>query len=504
MIQYIVEKNKLLMNLLVAGSFLLATSLLAGCSKYLEQQPDNRTDLDTPEKVSQLLTSAYPSNDYITFCEALSDNSADRERAAHSGAGDLRVNEDIYHFKDLTSTAEGSSDVYWQSCYTAIAAANQALQACNTAANPAAYSASKGEALLARAYAHFMLVTFFSKVYDPATAASDPGIPYVTSPETTLYKQYDRKTVSYVYDMIEKDITQGIPLLDDKSYQVPAYRFTKAAGHAFAARFYLFKQQYDSVIKHASLVFPDNNFAPNLRQLNGSLASQSQDARVADYTKSTEKANLLLATTSSAWGGFRGWFLYRYGLTYDLLIQLFYSGSVAGGSLKYDAFPWGNNLNDCGIYKFKEDFIYTSANVGNAYIFVPLLTAEEALFNRAEAYALSGQYDLSMNDLNVFISKRIDGYDAGTNNLTAAKVTDYYQTGDPKQALIETILDFKRSEFVQEGMRWLDILRYKLPVTHKDNLNGDIATTVLQANDPRRVLQIPQSAQFAGITANPR
>ena len=35
-------------------------------------------------------------------------------------------------------------------------------------------TAHRGEALVARAYAHFMLVTFFAKAYDPATAASDP------------------------------------------------------------------------------------------------------------------------------------------------------------------------------------------------------------------------------------------------------------------------------------------------------------------------------------------
>ena len=79
----------------------------------------------------------------------------------------------------------------------------------------------KGEALVARAYSHFMLVNFFSKFYNEATAATDPGIPYVTEPETVSIKQYDRKTVMYVYDMIEKDFLEGLPLLDDNAYSVP-------------------------------------------------------------------------------------------------------------------------------------------------------------------------------------------------------------------------------------------------------------------------------------------
>jgi len=37
-------------------------------------------------------------------------------------------------------------------------------------------------------------------------AATDPGIPYITAPETTVFTTYDRKTVQYDYDMIEKDL----------------------------------------------------------------------------------------------------------------------------------------------------------------------------------------------------------------------------------------------------------------------------------------------------------
>ncbi|XLL74012.1 RagB/SusD family nutrient uptake outer membrane protein, partial [Myroides odoratimimus] len=38
----------------------------------------------------------------------------------------------------------------------------------------------RAEALLARAYNHFMLVNLWAKHYNPATAESDLGIPYVT------------------------------------------------------------------------------------------------------------------------------------------------------------------------------------------------------------------------------------------------------------------------------------------------------------------------------------
>jgi hypothetical protein len=62
-------------------------------------------------------------------------------------------------------------------------------------------------------------------------------------------------------------------------------------------------------------------------------------------------------------------------------------------------------------------------------------------------------------------------------------------------------MDFKRAEFVQEGHRWFDLQRYKVPVTHYTD-RGE--TMVLQAGDKRRVLQIPLSATTSGIALNPR
>jgi len=50
-------------------------------------------------------------------------------------------------------------------------------------------------------------------------------------------------------------------------------------------------------------------------------------------------------------------------------------------------------------------------------------------------------------------------------------------------------------------MRWFDLQRYKMPVTHY-TVTGQ--TLVLTADDKRRVLQIPQSATSSGIALNPR
>ena len=55
---------------------------------------------------------------------------------------------------------------------------------------------------------------------------------------------------------------------------------------------------------------------------------------------------------------------------------------------------------------------------------------------------------------------------------------------------------------MHEGLRWLDLVRLKLPVVHL-NANGQVAQT-LGPDDNKRVVQIPQDAIAAGLTPNPR
>jgi hypothetical protein len=220
-------------NLLII--VLITSMTVTGCEDFLSKVPDNRTIIDTKAKIAELLVTAYPEGNYIPFCEAMSDNVEDNP----STQQDVR-NTDPYFWRDVTSTAQDSPEHYWNTCYTAIAAANHALKAIERTDDPDLFSAERGEALVARAYSHFMLVSLFSKIYNPATADRDPGIPYVTVPETESLKTYDRKTVQYVYEQIEKDLTEGLPLIDDRTYEtddadatgVPSYHFTTAAAHA--------------------------------------------------------------------------------------------------------------------------------------------------------------------------------------------------------------------------------------------------------------------------------
>jgi starch-binding outer membrane protein, SusD/RagB family len=405
----------------------------AGCKKFLEKNPDNRASLNTPEQVSQLLGTAYPQANYMAFCESISDNVADK------GAGEQdKTNIDPYFFRDVTDREQDSPEYYWDACYTAIAAANQALETIrNAGADSTQYSAQKGEALLCRAYAHFMLVTLFSHIYDPNTAGTDVGIPYVTVPEKVVFKQYDRKTVAYVYQMIEQDLTQGLPLIDDTKYKIPRYHFNKAAANAFAARFYLFKQDFAKVRTYANAVFAANSVASMLRPWNTRYQDLTPAQMWAIYEKATEPANLLLCETQSIWG--RNYFTVRYSLNSSKRDEILGS-NVTEGEYAFKVYTVGTN--NYLIPKINEYFVRSSinANIGFPYVMVPLFTTEEVLFNRIEANIYLNNMPSVLQDLNDYASTRIENYKSADHAIDATKLQKRYRTPNVRLNALNALL----------------------------------------------------------------
>lgn len=483
-------------------TILSVCAVLSGCEKYLGKEPDNRAKLTDAKKVSQLLASAYPQASYLSFSELMSDNVSDK------GAGEVEETmRNPYYFENVLDPFQDSPDYYWTGCYAAIAAANLALESCNNAEDPSAYSAQKGEALVARAYAHFMLVTFYSKPYNESTASTNPGIPYVTEPENIVLKKYERKTVAYVYDMIEKDLLEGIPLLDDASYTAPRYHFNKAAANAFASRFYLHKKDYAKTVQYATAAVPD--LLPNLRAWNTTYQTYGINNLPAEYQRTSDPANLLLMSCPSQYGYGNAFAVSRFGLTQAKLNEILNTSiAVTGGSWSFVRGTVGAQDN-VAIPKFNyTDFAenYPGSDVGLRYSTICLLTTEEVLFNKAEANAMMGNTAAAIADLNIYMSTRITGVVPGNipanRRITETKIRAHYGNQFAiKEALISYILELKRAEFVHEGMRWMDILRYDMPVTHQFTASGNTpaGSVTVEADDKLRQLKLPDGVKLSGI-----
>lgn len=469
---------------LIIGSLVLG---FFSCKKYLDVSPDNRTEINSIDKVAQLVGAAYPSYDYYSFSEAASDNSEDKGYNSGDPSNLLTA---YYKWEDYLDGGTNSTDTYWNGCYEAIASANHALDAIEKNNFGDGVLPYKGEALVARAYAHHMLALFFAKPYKKGGDNSSPGIPYVTTQETILLAGYKRGTVQEDYDNIERDLEAGIKLLSANAYKVPKYHFTPVAARAFASRFYLWKGDWQKVIDNVNAMFASSGeLVNNLRPISTTFKSWTDAEFFFNFSKSDVKATLLLASCTST---FQFYFKPRFGFG-DKMTKMFVDKNVTGkkvenkprsyGSPHWTTYKWPNKSNLQAI----------------------LLTVDEALMNRAEAYAQLGQYDLALKDLSTFYSVRIQGYNPVSDAVTAEKVNKFFGISDLKQGIITAILEAKKAEYLQEGMRWMDIIRGDLTVT-KNLFNEQLvdSTIVLKPNDLRRQFQLPLSSKLAGLEPNPR
>lgn len=475
----------------------------SNCTKFLETPPDLRTELDSYDKIAELLTTAYPKGNYIPFFEVASDNAGDK--GIGRTEGDI-TNIHPWMYKDVDSRDMDSPTFYWYACYAAISAANHALEAIDKLGNKKEYNPLKGEALIARAYAHHMLAMTFAKNYDPKTAASDPGIPYVTETEKVVLKKYERKTVEHVYQQIEKDIVEGLPLLDNSRYKVPKFHFTTTSANAFAARFYLFKGDYAKVVKHAELAL-GQDIKSYIRPINSvKHISMEYFTKQEWYTSTENPSNLLICETPSLWG--RSYVGNRYGFTSTIYYNLFLAPNITTGRYIYSFF--GATETVIHIPKFREHFVTTNVNAsfGVPYNMLPLFTADELLLNWAEGLTKLRRFNEAINLLNTFISHKVIynseilRYVSDIHDLNVTKINNFYGDQDLEQNLIKTILRFKQIEFVFEGLRWMDVLRHRIPVQHW-SYNGN-ESYILDPGSNNRMFQLPDEVILSGIEPNPR
>lgn len=102
----------------------------------------------------------------------------------------------------------------------------------------------KCEALALRAWSFYWLVNKFAGAYNPATAASTPGIILMTE-DKDIQTPQTKSTVAEVYAQILKDINAAIDLGGLPDVAVNKMRFNKAAAYAVKAQVLLNMQQWD-------------------------------------------------------------------------------------------------------------------------------------------------------------------------------------------------------------------------------------------------------------------
>lgn len=521
-------------NILYYRSIALAllTLCLSSCNKYLDTTPDNRAEINTEEKIAQLIGGAYPQASYAAMLNSRVDYVTDKGKGTEHDS-----NTYPFFWRDVENQSQDTPNYFWNKCYYSVAEVNHAIEAIEKLGKPSTLDPYYGEALLIRSFSHFLVVSLYSKFYDKDSDNATPGVPYVTEPEKVVVKKYDRETVQKTWEKVETDLTEGLKYIgSDAIYQVPRYHFTMAAANAFATRFYLYKGDWNKVISHASAVIPvpvpdesgwvksddpanvyaANNFQPWLTE----YASMPSSTEIkAKYTKADNSSNLLLTEMPSRLS--RNANSWRYGCNNSDVSNTVKAKNATGGVWGFRTFS--NSSTHYYVPKYREHFVRESINAstGTIYTIFPHFRNEEVLLNRAEAYAMTDNLNAAVADLNVYCRQRIKGYNETNHKLTVEKLIkffkneitlpDHYFTkynafgssswSEEKKAVVLFILECRRNEFMWEGLRYWDMVRYKIPVTHM-TVSGEENT--LYPGDDRWVLQIPEAATLSGVEPNPR
>lgn len=355
----------------------------------------------------------------------------------------------------------------------------------------------KGQALMARALAHFDLLRVYSQPYF-VSGGTGLGIPIVTSPQDATFVP-SRNTIEEVYTQVITDITESINLmLSDRSskpyvdyYQGNTGYFNTWAAKALLARVYLYKG--DNAKAYETAVDIINNSGYKLWSTTEYVSAWSKagtsevlfeivnasnddwvDRESIGYLYSEDGYNEAIMTKA---------FVDLMGSEYPNDVR----NGVMLGSVKVEdpsTLDWGTSKVYINKYPGREGS--GDVRVNN----VPILRLSETYLIAAEAAAKLSDQANAAKYLNAIVLR---------GNPDATAVTE-------SEATVDRILQERRVEFVGEGHRFFDLMRNNKTVTRyvsDDNRGWHLAliqdSRSFDVNYFRAILPIP----VAEMSANP-
>ncbi|WP_264538510.1 RagB/SusD family nutrient uptake outer membrane protein [Flavobacterium sp. N1736] len=432
-------------NILKYAFFFVTAITTVSCDDYLDVQPIGKVIPETLADYRAVLTRGY---------EAFPE---------HKSLITLRTDEmilddfsnDFVYWKDIYSWNDGNADrittdFQYDGLYNTIFYANVII---NDANGKLAASADKdqliGEAYALRAYAYFDLLNLFGKPYNPATAATDKGVPLAL--KVDLEQAYIPETVAKVYEQILSDKEEAKRLLNkDTQAKGLNYRFSKAALYAMESRIFLYQKEWAKAIEASNNALTYKNALVDLN------------------------ATPVLPTSYD-------------GVESILALEDVFNNNLKGSSyVSSDLLDAYDQVNDLrfGVYFRKSggDFYFKKGGE----------LAQKCSFRAAELYLTKAESSAQLNDLTTakttvltFIKKR---YNAAGYNTLSVEIDAMNQT-----ELLDFIGQERQREFAAEGQRWFDLRRTtQKEITHY--VSGD--EYILIQNDPRYTLPFPQNARL--------
>lgn len=461
---------------------LSAVLVLSSCSKFLEEPVDNRTPVATLPDMEKALNYLLPNSDHH-FTDIMTDDYIFRDLSGHIVAS---ATESLLPVFEFAITRESlSANMFLVSGFNPVTAFRryyyriintlliieraEAYQARNNQ-EEAEKQVIIGKALAIKAYCNFMLVNLFAKQYNPATADKDMGVPFIERYDGAPIVSYTNATVKKIYDVVEADLLKAIDLVDDEELVNAPFTFGKDAIMALLSRVYLNKKDWDNCIKYSDMLIARRNVVLNVSKLRREITDYA--AYSSSYFDPANASHILMGNN-----------------TYQL-IAYFFNGMYP--------YPIAQLMRDNNADSANNYVIITSAlfrdfvpqkfgrffNTSSRNFNLPLLTADEVYFNRAEASIEknNGITPAAISDLRLLIDNQTftSAEKTAKKNQLAGLTT--------RNSAINMLLLVKRIRFSSEGMRWFDMRRHNIPVEHV----GRSGTYKIDGTDPQAyVIKLP-------------
>ena len=359
-----------------------------------------------------------------------------------------------------------------------------------------------GEVYAIRALCYSELLKCYCKAYDPATAASIPGVVLRTKyfePEPVV-----RASLQKSYEFVLEDLARAEQRLsddDDENLACSPY-MTLSAAHAIHARVALYMQDWDTAIEYASKPIARTN-CYELASVRDT--STSDGASWFDYMwayDSSYEVIWRIGFTATTYGGALGQVFLNFTNDYTY----FYPDYVPASSV-LNSFEPGDERKDSYFADSSAGIVIGYSNgmnwpllvkyygnrslIGNYVYHVsmpkPLRLAELYLI-RAEAYCRTNQYVRAGSDL---------------STLRAARFSSGGTVSVNEQNWLQTIANERLKELYMEGFRLHDLKRwgaeyaelnggYTISRTPQSYSQPEGSSLKVLPDDPMLVWPIPQ------------
>lgn len=366
-----------------------------------------------------------------------------------------------YAWKDVIYVLGSSyeNDDSWNMLYKTILNCNTIINELpESNGTQAEKDALAAEALVHRADAYLVLLNNYAKPYDAATAATDLGVPLLTT--QTVSQSLKRASVKVVYEQILADLLKAVPSLPatQRYNTLPS----KVSAYGELARAYFYMKDYTNAAKYADLALATRSTLNDLSTFEGTTGT---------YPLRINDPEILLSKVPIG-----GQYNY-YSPTIPKLSDEFLS-LLGTQDLRYTLFTVPGTTvseNYTGRFFDKETFTGQIRNEGPS---VP-----EMLLIKAEAFARAGDAGTAMLWLNRLREKRFRPADYVPATATSAN-----------DALVKVVQE-RRREFFGIMLPWWDMRRLKNEApferTYTRVVNGE--TSTLTPNSNRYVFPIAES-----------